>query len=162
LSKRRTPVVSIACVAALTLLLGLPLIYEYGGVHTFAYLAGAAGLSVVLIYMAVNIATISVFRGEFRPDFRWVRHLVVPAAAALLLLFPLWGILHPRTHMLVNLLPFSALAWLGIGVLAAVILKTRSSGSSFGALGKVLRPTAGAPVKSLELNEVATATSDDT
>jgi amino acid transporter len=69
LSGRRTPVVAIGCVALLALLLGLPLTYWEGGGHTFSYLAGAAGLSVVLIYLAVNIATIRAFRGEFLGDF---------------------------------------------------------------------------------------------
>ena len=96
LSGRHTPVVAIGCVAGLTLLLGLPLTYAYGGARTFGYLAGAGGLSVVLIYLAVNIATIRAFRTEFRDEFRLGRHLLVPAAAAVLLLFPLWGILHPR------------------------------------------------------------------
>ena len=123
LSSRRTPVVSIASVAVVALLLGLPLTYAYGGGHTFAYLAGAAGLSLVLIYLAVNIATIRAFRGEYREEFRIWRHVIVPAVAALLLLFPLWGILHPRTHRLVDLLPLASLAWLCLGLLAAGFLR---------------------------------------
>jgi amino acid transporter len=61
LSDRHTPVVAIGCVAALALAFGLPLTYAYGGAHTFGYLAGAGGLSVVLIYLAVNVATIRAF-----------------------------------------------------------------------------------------------------
>ena len=52
LSRRKTPAVAIACLAILTLLLGLPLTYAYGGAHAFGYLGGAAGLSVVLVYLA--------------------------------------------------------------------------------------------------------------
>ena len=129
-----------SCVAVLALLLGLPLTYTYGGGHTFAYLAGAAGLSLVLIYLAVNIATIRAFRREYRDEFRMWRHLVVPAVAALLLLFPLWGILHPRTHRLVDLLPLAALAWLCLGFLAAGVLRARSP-SRFGTMGKVFVTT---------------------
>ena len=95
LSSRQTPAVSIGCVAVLTLVLGLPLTYAYGGARTFGYLAGAGGLSVVLIYLAVNIAAIRAFRTEFRDEFRLWRHLLLPATAAVLFLFPLWGILHP-------------------------------------------------------------------
>ncbi len=140
LSNRRTPVVSIASVAVLALLVGLPLTYAYGGGHTFAYLAGAAGLSIVLIYLAVNIATIRAFRGEYREEFRIWRHLIVPAVAALLLVFPLWGILHPRTHRLVDLLPLASLAWLCLGFLAAGFLRARSP-SRLGTMGKVFAPT---------------------
>ena len=99
LSGRQTPVIAIGCAAVLTLVLGLPLTYAYGGPRTFRYLAGAAALSVVLIYLAVNIATIRAFRTEFRDQYRFWRHLLLPAAAAVLFLFPLWGILHPaRLH----------------------------------------------------------------
>jgi amino acid transporter len=139
LSGRQTPVVAIGCVAALTLMLGLPLTYAYGGAHTFGYLAGAGGLSVVLIYLAVNVATIRAFRTEFRDQFRPVRHLLLPATAAVLLTFPLWGIFHPHAPRLADLLPFSALAWLGVGAIAAGILRARRP-ASFETLGRVFTP----------------------
>jgi amino acid transporter len=144
LSSRRTPVVSIVCVAVLALLLGLPLTYAFGGGDTFGYLAGAAGLSLVLIYLAVNIATIRAFRREYRDEFRIWRHLVVPAVAVLLLLFPLWGILHPRAHRLVDLLPLAALAWLCLGFLASGLLRARSP-SHLETMGKVFMATEDVP-----------------
>ncbi len=124
-SSRHTPAVAIGCVAALTLVLGLPLTYAYGGARTFGYLAGAGGLSVVLIYLAVNVAAIRAFRTEFRDEFTLGRHLLVPATAVILFLFPLWGILHPRAGTLVDLLPFAALGWLGLGVIAVGVLRAR-------------------------------------
>jgi amino acid transporter len=139
LSGRQTPVVSIGCVAAFTLLLGLPLTYAAGGARTFGYLAGAAGLSVVLIYLAVNLSVIRAFRTEFRSQFRPVRHLVIPATAAVLFLFPLWGILRPHGHGLMDLLPFAALGWLCLGVIAAGVLRSRRPGT-FETLGRVFAP----------------------
>jgi amino acid transporter len=87
LSRRRTPTVSIACVAAFALVLGLPLTYRYGGARTFGHIAGAGGLAVILVYLAVNIAVIRAFRTEFRDEFSLWRHLIVPAAAVVLFLF---------------------------------------------------------------------------
>jgi amino acid transporter len=139
LSSRRTPVVAIGCVAVLTLVLGLPLTYTYGGARTFGYLAGAAGLSVVLVYLAVNISSIRAFRTKFRDEFRLWRHLLVPATAAVCFLFPLWGILHPRGRTLMDLLPFAALGWLSLGVIAAAVLRTRRP-ASFEMLGRVFIP----------------------
>ena len=139
LSGRQTPVIAIGCAAVLTLVLGLPLTYAYGGPRTFRYLAGAAALSVVLIYLAVNIATIRAFRTEFRDQYRLWRHLLLPAAAAVLFLFPLWGILHPRANTLVNLLPFVALGWLCLGVIAAGVLRAKRP-ARLKALGRVFTP----------------------
>ena len=139
LSSRHTPAVAIGCVAVLTLLIGLPLTYAYGGAPTFGYLAGAAGLSIVLIYLAVNIATIRAFRTEFRAEFRLWRHLLVPATAAVLFLFPLWGILQPRARTLVDWLPFAALGWLCLGVIAVGVLRARRP-ASFETLGRVFTP----------------------
>jgi hypothetical protein len=125
--------------AAASLVLGLPLTYAYGGPRTFGYLAGAGGLSIVLIYLAVNIAAIRAFRTEFRDQFRLWRHLLIPACAAVLLLFPLWGILHPRAHTLMDLLPFTALGWLCAGVIVAGVLRARRP-VAFDRLGSVFTP----------------------
>jgi amino acid transporter len=139
LSRRHTPAATIGCVAVLTLVLGLPLTYAAGGARAFGYLAGAGGLSVVLVYLAVNIAAIRAFRTEFRAEFRLWRHLLVPATAAVLFLFPLWGVLHPRAHGLVDLLPFAALGWLCLGIIAVGILRARQP-TSFETLGRVFMP----------------------
>ena len=142
LSGRQTPVVAIGGLAVLTLALGLPLTYAYGGVQTFAYIAGPGGLSIVLVYLAVNIAIIRAFRGEFREQFRLGRHLLIPATAAVLFLFPLWGIVRPPAYTLVNLLPFIALGWLGLGIISVAILRRRRP-ATFEALGKVFMPGEG-------------------
>jgi amino acid transporter len=149
LSGRRTPVIAIFCVAVLTLVLGLPLTYADGGSGAFRYLAGAAALCIALIYLAVNIATIRAFRTEFRDQFRLWRHLLLPAAAALLLLFPLWGILHPRDYSLVNLLPFAALGWLCLGVIAAGLLRAKRP-ANLEALGTVFTPGQEQPADTYE------------
>jgi amino acid transporter len=139
LSRRHTPVVAIGCAAALALMLGLPLTYAYGGARTFGYLAGSAGLSLVLIYLAVNVSAIRAFRTGFRDDFRFCRHLLIPATAVIFLLFPLWGILHPHGRTLMDLLPFVALGWLGLGIIAASALRARRP-AIFAALGPISWP----------------------
>jgi amino acid transporter len=144
LSRRHTPVVAIGCAAALALMLGLPLTYSYGGARAFGYLAGSAGLSLVLIYLAVNVSAIRAFRTGFRDDFRLCRHLLIPATAVVFLLFPLWGILHPHGRTLMDLLPFVALGWLGLGVIAASALRARRP-AIFAALGPVSSPAGNDP-----------------
>ena len=131
---------AIGCLAVITLLIGLPLTYVYGGVRPrFGYLAGIGGLPVVLIYLTVNIAVIRAFRTEFRDEFRLGRHLLIPAAASVVFLFPLWGILFPGAYTLANLLPFISLGWLLIGAIAAGILRARRP-VTFQALGRAVAP----------------------
>jgi amino acid transporter len=139
LSRRRTPIVAIGFLTVLALALGLPLTAAYGGARTFGYLGGAAGFAVVLVYTAVNIAVIRAFRTEFRQEFRLGRHLLIPAAAIAVFLFPLWGILFPGAYKLMNLLPFIALGWLLIGAAAAVILRARRP-AAFQAAGQGSEP----------------------
>ena len=93
----------------------------------------------MLVYLAVNIAVIRAFRTEFREQFRLWRHLVIPAAAVVVFLFPLWGIIRPPAYTLVNLLPFTALGWLGLGVIAVAILRARRP-ARFKTLGRAFMP----------------------
>jgi amino acid transporter len=138
-SRHRSPVVAIGWLAVITLLTGLPLTYVYGGVPAFGYLAGVGSLPVVLVYLTVNIAVIRAFRTEFRDEFRLGRHLVIPAAATVVFLFPLWGILFPGAYTLMNLLPFIAFGWLLIGAVAAGLLRARRP-AVFQALGRRAAP----------------------
>ena len=139
LSSRHTPVVASGFPAVLTLAVGLPLTYADGGGPAAGYLFAAGGLAVVLVYLAGNIAVIRAFRTEFRDHFRVVRHLLIPAAAAVIFLFSLWGIIHPNAYTLVNLLPFTALGWLALGIIAVSTLRARRP-ASLQALGKVFLP----------------------
>ena len=93
----------------------------------------------VLVYLAGNIAVIRAFRTEFRDEFSFWRHLLIPATAAVVFLFPLWGILRPPAYTLVNLLPFTALGWLAVGTLTVTVLRSRRP-ASFETLGKVFMP----------------------
>jgi amino acid transporter len=93
----------------------------------------------VLIYLTVNIAVIRAFRTEFRDEFRLGRHLLIPAAATVVFLFPLWGILFPGAYTLMNLLPFIAFGWLLIGAGIAGLLRARRP-AVFQALGRRAAP----------------------
>jgi hypothetical protein len=87
-----------------------------------------AGSVVTALVLVVSFAGFA-FRTEFREEFRLWRHLLVPGAAALLFLFPLWGILRPPAYTLMGALPFMALGWLCVGAIAA-----------FKTLGRVFMP----------------------
>ena len=62
-------------------------------------------------------------------------HLLVPAAASVVVLFPLWGILFPGSYTL----PFISLGWPLIGAIAAGVLRARRP-VTFQALGGAVAP----------------------
>jgi hypothetical protein len=141
--------VLIGFLAVLALALGLPLSYADGGGPTTGYLFAAGGLAVVLVYLAGNLAVIRAFRTEFRDQFKVGRHLLIPAVAVVIFLFPLWGIIHPSAYTLVNLLPFIALGWLALGIIVAIFLRARRPGI-FHALGKIFMRDEGQPASGLQ------------
>ena len=81
----------------------------------------------VLIYLAVNVSSIRAFRTGFRDDFRFCRHPLISATAIAFLLFPFWGFF-TRGRTLMDLLPFAALGWLCLGVIAASVRRTSPAG----------------------------------
>lgn len=134
LSGRQTPVVAIGCLTVITVLLGLPLTYAVGAGAASGYLFACAGLTVVLVHLTGNIAVIRAFRTEFRDEFKFGRHLLIPAIGVVIFLFPLWGVLHPDAYTLINLLPFIGLGWLCLGILVACVLRARRP-ATFAELG---------------------------
>ena len=139
LSGRQTPVVAIGCLTVITVLLGLPLTYAVGAGAASGYLFACAGLTVVLVHLAGNIAVIRAFRTEFRDEFKFGRHLLIPAIGVVIFLFPLWGVLHPGAYTLINLLPFIGLGWLCLGILVACVLRARRP-ATFAELGTAPMP----------------------
>jgi hypothetical protein len=73
-----------------------------------------------------------------------------PAAAAVLFLFPLLGLVDPHADTLVNLLPFGTLGWLGLGIIAVGVLRARQP-ATFQTLGKVFMPGESQPNSSRPL-----------
>jgi hypothetical protein len=72
------------------------------------------------------------FRTGFRAAFRVWHHLVIPAAAVVSSCF-LSGDLAPARRALMDLLPFTAPGWLGLGFIAAGVLRGPAAGLLRGA-----------------------------
>jgi hypothetical protein len=60
-------------------------------------------------------------------------------AAVVVFLFPLWGTIRLPAYTLVNLLPFTALGWLGLGAIVAVVLRAQRP-TDFETLGRAFMP----------------------
>ncbi len=99
-------------------------VLDPGPAHELVIVLTGLGFVIAAFNAAIRVL-FAMGRGEFR---LW-RHLVIPATAAVLFLFPLWGILHPRAYGLVDLLPLVGVGWLCLGVIAAGILRARRPAS---------------------------------
>jgi amino acid transporter len=119
---------------------GLAYTYNSRGLGPAAgFLTGWMMIFAYALFVPAGVGLIRAFRTEYRDEFRLVPHLLIPAAASVVFLFPLWGILLPGAYTLANLLPFISLGWLLIGAIAAGILRARRP-ATFQALGRVVAP----------------------
>ena len=94
------------------------------------------GVAMVVIYISISLALIRFYRREHRAEFSALRHGVVPAAAAVLLLLPIYGQLVPfptgpnRVALALIVLWFVA----GLGYLAWIV---RNRPTLLDAMGRV-------------------------
>jgi len=119
---------------AVTLILGFGLI---GGVKPLDYFgfAGTLGtIPIILTYMLTNLALpVYVFRYH-RDELEIVRHVLLPIAGTLVMLFPLWGLIQPGQAWPYNMFPWVALGVLVLSMIYGVVL-ARLSPTLAGRLG---------------------------
>jgi amino acid permease len=127
LSRYGTPTYAVIAIAAIGLIIGLPVAISQGGFLAFAYIGAVAGISLIILFISVSFTTIIAFLGRYRSEFNPITHLVFPVGAILIFGIPLVGTFYPRPEAPFNWLPFVAIAWLLLGVIVAFWLaKNRS------------------------------------
>ena len=128
--RRHSPHVAVWAQGAFTLAVGLPLGAWLGpgpaGAYGFTGAVGAVAIVLVWILGGVALIRYSVRRGGARP----VRHIVLPAVSALLLLYPLWAIAGsddaPGQTYRPWWVPALVLTWLCVGFAAYVRLRLKA------------------------------------
>jgi amino acid transporter len=100
-------------IISVALILGFGLL---GGVAPLDYFgfAGTLGtIPIILTYMLTNLA-LPVYVIRYHPsDLDIFRHILLPIAGTLVMLFPLWGLIQPGQPR-----PFNVFPWIALGVLA--------------------------------------------
>jgi amino acid transporter len=76
---------------AFALLVGL----RYGAFGVWGFCGTLLGLAMVVIYGLVSLAVIRFYWREYRSEFSWLRHAVLPVATVMVMLLPIYGQLHP-------------------------------------------------------------------
>jgi amino acid transporter len=113
--QRQTPHSAIWTFLAITvlLILGSCLLGGVSPMNYFGFAGTLGTIPIILTYMLTNIALpVYVFRFH-RSELDVLRHVLLPAAGTLVMLFPLWGLVQPGQSW-----PYNVFPWIASGVLA--------------------------------------------
>jgi amino acid transporter len=104
-------------IIAVALILGFGLL---GGVAPMDYFgfAGTLGtIPIILTYMLTNLALPVYVIRYHRSELDIIRHILLPVAGTLVMLFPLWGLIQPGQTW-----PFNVFPWIALGVLVLSVI----------------------------------------
>lgn len=121
-------------VIAVALILGFG---SLGGVTPLRYFgfAGTLGaIPVILVYMLTNLALPVYVIRHRRSELDVLRHILLPVAGTLAMLFPLWGLIQPGQPWPFSIFPWVALATLALSVVYGIVV-ARLSPSLAGRIG---------------------------
>ncbi|MBO2455583.1 APC family permease [Actinomadura barringtoniae] len=104
------------------------------GMYSFA--GTIVGVAMVIVYISISIALIRYYRREHPSEFSLLKHGVVPVAAALLLLMPIYGQLVPLPTGPNRVALVLIVAWMVVG-LAYLAWIVRSRPALLDAMGRV-------------------------
>jgi amino acid transporter len=102
---------------AVGLILGFGLLGGIAPMDYFGFAGTLGAVPVILTYMLTNLALPVYMVRHHRDKLSVVRHVAMPLAGTLVMLFPLWGFVQPGQPW-----PFNILPWIVLGVLVLSIL----------------------------------------
>jgi amino acid transporter len=112
-----SPYVAVAVVMSIAILFDLILV-EQTGANVFAYAGTVGVLSLLLVYLATQIAAIKLFWGLGR----WRGpQLLIPVVAMAAIAYTLWSNLSPVPAAPLNYFPYGVLAWIVVGVVIVLV-----------------------------------------
>lgn len=98
---------------AVSLILGFGLIGNVAPLKYFGYAGTLGTIPIILTYMLTNLALPLYVIRHRRSELDVLRHILLPVAGTVVMLFPLWGLIQPGQTWPYNIFP-----WLALGVLA--------------------------------------------
>ena len=113
--RHQTPHIAIwiFLIISVLLILGFGLLAGVAPLDYFGFAGTLGTIPIILTYMLTNLA-LPVYVIRFhRSDLDILRHILLPIAGTLVMLFPLWGLIQPG-----QVRPFNVFPWIALGVLA--------------------------------------------
>ena len=112
----QTPIWAINVQTLITLILTLGTGFLFGIFNAGSFTAEVLTLAIIVVYIMGNVALPFFYWREYRKEFRWGLHVILPIIASLFLLVALYGSVFPVPAYPLNLVPYVVLVWLLIGV----------------------------------------------
>ena len=113
---------------ALSLVLGFGLFGRITPTDYFGYAGTLGGIPIILTYMLTNLALpVYVIRHQ-RSELDILRHVALPVAGALIMIFPLWGLIQPGQPWPFHIFPWVALVALVLSVIYGIVISRLSPG----------------------------------
>jgi amino acid transporter len=97
---------------AVALVLGFGLLGGVAPLNYFGFAGTLGTIPIILTYMLTNLALPVYILRHQRNHLDIFRHIVLPIAGTLVMLFPLWGLIQPGQSW-----PFNVFPWIALGVL---------------------------------------------
>lgn len=118
----RTPHVALGTIGvAGVIVTGILAMSGVDGLTGYAYVSTPASLLLIVVFILANLMVWKLYRTRYPSEFNVVKHVVIPALGAAVMLIPLVAQFYPQPPSPFNRLPFFAAAWIVIGfVLLAV------------------------------------------
>jgi amino acid transporter len=102
---------------AVALILGFGLLGGVAPLNYFGFAGTLGTIPIILTYMLTNLALPVYVVRYHRSELDIVRHILMPIAGTLVMLFPLWGLVQPGQAW-----PFNIFPWISLGVLVLSII----------------------------------------
>lgn len=120
-----TPHVAIFWGIVLMILFAVPISLLVGPFNVWGYYGFFISLGLLIVYIMAHISVNVLYRRNFANEYSPVKHLLLPIAGGLALLYPLWKTVYPLPPMPYAMFPFLMLGWIIIGgILVAILSKT--------------------------------------
>jgi amino acid transporter len=104
-------------IIAVALILGFGLLGGVAPLNYFGFAGTLGTIPIILTYMLTNIALPIYVIRYHRSELDIVRHILMPIAGTLVMLFPLWGLVQPG-----QVWPFNVFPWVAFGVLVLSVI----------------------------------------
>lgn len=114
--RTQVPLVAGAAYMIGSLAVGLILGIAWGPITWYNAGGSLIGLGIVVTYIVVSLGVMVYYRRNYPDEFSLWRHGVIPVAASVILLLPIYGLLWPIPPFPINLVPYIFVVWLLFGV----------------------------------------------